>query len=149
MVLASALATVTGAATAQAHAARQVVDGLVFHYGLVPAEIVLAHPDSHAERQLHGGGSRGESHLVLALFDERQKIRLVQAEVTVQISRAEVVVASMPLQPMTIRGQPGFGGFVSVGAAGVYTIRFDVRLPGASSVSTAAFEYRVSPELRP
>ena len=140
----------SGAATGQAaHAARQVAGGLVFHYGLVPAEIVLAHPDPHAGRRLHGGGSPGESHLVLALFDEQQQIRLAQVEVTVQIRRAETVVANMPLEPMTIRGQPGFGGFVSVGAPGVYTIRFDARRSGASSVSTAEFEYRVSPELRP
>lgn len=76
-LLAGALRGVQGAALGQsAHAFRQVADGIVFHYGLVPAELVLEHPEPHAERQMHGGGRPGDSHLILALFDASQKTRL-------------------------------------------------------------------------
>lgn len=149
-LLAGALFWAHGAALGQsAHASRQVADGIVFHYGLVPAELVLGHLETHAERQMHGGGRLGESHLILALFDARQKTRLAQADVTVQISLPDGQVLSQRLEPMVISGQPGFGGFASVGDPGVYKIRFDVRRPGTSTVSTAQFEYRVSPDLRP
>jgi hypothetical protein len=38
--------------------------GLLFHCGLVPAEVVLAHPQTHAERNVHGAcpGHQGSDH---------------------------------------------------------------------------------------
>lgn len=68
---------------------------------------------------------------------------------TVQVGLARGPAVSQRLEPMVIHGQPGFGGFVLVGKPGVYKMRFDVRRPGTSTVSTAQFEYRVSPELWP
>ena len=138
-----------GAAAAQgAHASRQASGGLLFHYGLVPAEVVLAHPQSHAEREMHGGARRGESHIVLALFDANDQTRIAQAEVTLHITLAGGASTTKRLEPMTIAGQPGVGGFVSVGVPGIYKIRFDVRRPGAAGAANAEFEHRVSPELR-
>ena len=131
-----------------AHASRQPAGGLLFHYGLVPAEVVLAHPQPHAERQMHGGPRRGESHIVLALFDANDQTRVAEGDVTVHITLAGGPSVTERLEPMMIAGQPGFGGFVSVGAPGIYRIRFDVRRPGAPSVASADFEHRVSPELR-
>lgn len=50
-------------AVQSAYASRQASGGLLFHYGLVPAEVVLAHPQSHAEREMHSGraGARATS----------------------------------------------------------------------------------------
>ena len=131
-----------------AHASRQPSGGLLFHYGLVPAEIVLAHPQPHAERQMHGGPRRGESHIVLALFDANDQTRLAEADVTLHITLAGGPSVTQRLEPMTIAGQPGFGGFASMGAPGIYKIRFDVRRPGMPGIASAEFEHRVSPELR-
>lgn len=135
-----------GAAAEQAHAIRQGTQGLAFHYGLVPAEVVLAHPKAHVEREMHGGARRGASHIVLALFEGDK--RIADADVTVHITLAGGPSVTRQLEPMTIAGQPGFGGFVSVGAPGIYTIRFEVRRPGVAGAASAAFEHRVSPELR-
>lgn len=132
----------------QPHALRQGADGLVFHYGLVPAEVVLAHPEQHPERAMHGGPRRAESHIVLALFDAKDQTRIAQADVTVHITLAGGPSVTRRLEPMAIAGQPSFGGFVSVGAPGIYKIRFDVRRPGIAAVASAVFEHRVSPELR-
>jgi hypothetical protein len=136
-----ATASAFDAATAQAGSAS--AQGLTFHYGLVPAEVVLAHPSSHAEREMHGGARRGESHLVLALFDASDQRRIAEADVTVQIALAGGSSVTRKLEPMTISGLPGFGAFVSVGVPGIYKIRFDVRRPGVPGVATAAFEHRV------
>jgi len=67
-------AAALGGASLQAaeprHALRQAGAGIVFHYGVVPAQVVLAHPDKHPERAMHSGAApKGASHLVVALFD--------------------------------------------------------------------------------
>jgi hypothetical protein len=129
-----------------AHGSRQNSDGLLFHYGLVPAALVLAHPDKHPEREMHGGARRGESHVVLALFDGDRRVS--EAEVTMHVTLAGGPSVTRRLEPMTIAGQPGFGAFVSVGAPGIYRLRFDVRRPGHAGVASAQFEHRVSPEGR-
>jgi hypothetical protein len=132
-------------AAEQAHAIRQGTQGLAFHYGLVPAEVVLAHPKAHVEREMHGGARRGASHIVLALFEGDK--RIADADVTVHITLAGGPSVTRRLEPMTIAGQPSFGAFVSVGVPGIYRIRFDVRRPGMEGVASEEFEHRVSPEL--
>ena len=129
-----------------AHSAQQSSAGLLFHYGLVPAEVVAAHAPSHAEREMHRGPRRGQSHLLLALFDSGSGARIAEAEVAVHITLAGGPSVTRRLEPMTIAGQPGFGGYVSVGAPGVYTLRFEARRPGAPGVASAVFEHRVAPE---
>ena len=41
--------------------------GLEIFYGVIPAEILLGHPSSHEERQMHGGTprGRGQHHLIV------------------------------------------------------------------------------------
>jgi len=51
-------------------------------------------------------------------------------------------------EPMMIANQPSFGGFFSLGAPGIYRLRFEARRPGVAEVASAEFEYRVSPEGR-
>lgn len=132
-------------ALAQAmHGSEQVSGGLRFHYGLVPAAVVLAHSDKHPEREMHGGARRGASHVVLALFDG--ETRLSEADVTMHVTLAGGPSSTRRLEPMTIAGQPGFGAFVSVGTPGIYRIRFDVRRAGRPSVASATFEHRVTRE---
>ena len=98
------------------------------------------------EREMHGGAKRGESHVVLALFDGEKRIS--EAEVTMHVTLAGGPSVTRRLQPMTIAGQPGFGAFVSVGTPGIYRIRFEVRRPGHAGAASAQFEHRVSPEGR-
>jgi hypothetical protein len=149
IVIAAALNLPSSAVLAQgAHASRQASDGLLFHYGLVPPEIVLAQPKADAARKMHGGGAPADRHIVLALFDANDQTRLAQADVTVHITLAGGPSVTRRLEPMTIAGQPSFGGFVSVGAPGIYKIRFEVRRPGVAAAASAEFEHRVSPELR-
>ena len=134
----------SGAAGAQpAHASRQT-GGLVFHYGLVPSEMVLAHPQAHAERQMHPGESRkGRSHLVLAIFDAASGERISQAEVVTHITLVGGASATKPLERMDIANLPSFGAFVPVGAPGIYKIRFEVKRPGVAGTASAEFEHRI------
>lgn len=128
-----------------AHAQRQTAQEVVFHYGVVPAAVVLAHPDKHPEREMHRGAApKGASHLVVALFDAAKGERIANAEVTATVT----LLATRRLEPMTIADQPSFGGFFSLGMPGIYKLRFEARRPGIARVASGEFEYRVSPESR-
>ena len=132
-----------------AHAVRQATGRIVFHYGVVPAQVVLAHPDQHPERKMHGGTApKGASHLVVALFDAAKGERIADAEVTATVTLLGGASVTRRLEPMSIANQPSFGGFFSLGAPGVYRLRFEARRPGARQPDSAEFEYRVSPEGR-
>lgn len=143
-VLAGVVAAfLAAAAQAQpAHAIRQSAD-LQFHYGVVPAELVLRHPEQHPERQMHGKGAppRG-SHLVLTLFEAQSGKRVAMAEVTAHVTLAGGPSVTKRLEPMNIADQPSFGAFVPIGAPGIYRIRFEVKRPGAERAE-AEFEHRI------
>ena len=125
-----------------AHSAQQG-GGLLFHYGLVPAQVVLAHAEGHAERAMHKGqGKRGTSHIVVALFEAQSGRRVADAEVMLHLTLAGGSSVTTKLEPMAIAGQPGYGGFVSMAAPGVYRLRFEATRPGVAS-ARAEFEHRV------
>lgn len=134
----------TGAAYAQpAHAAQQGTQ-LLFHYGIVPAEVVLAHAPGHAEREMHKGeAGRGKKHVVLALFGASDGRRVADADVTLHLTLTGGASVTRRLEPMAIAGQAGYGGFVSMDAPGIYRLRFEVKRPGVPGTTDADFEHRV------
>ena len=132
-----------------AHALRQAAPEVVFHYGVVPAAVVLAHPDKHPEREMHRGTApKGASHVVVALFDAAKGERIANAEVTATVTQLGGASATRRLEPMTIADQPSFGGFSSLGMPGIYKLRFEARRPGIAGAASGEFEYWVSPEAR-
>ena len=142
---AAVLGAASLAAFAQpAHTQRQAA-GLLFHYGLVPSEMVLSHPQSHEERRMHPGDARkGRSHLVLAIFDAASGERIAKADVTVHITLVGGASTTTALEPMEIAGKASFGAFVPVGAPGIYKIRFEVKRPGVPGTDKAEFEHRIA-----
>ena len=137
------------AALAQTALAQPQASGLLFHYGLVPSEMVLSHPQSHEERRMHPGDARkGRSHLVLAIFDAASGERIAKAEVTVHITLVGGASTTRTLEPMDIARQPSFGAFVPVGAPGIYKIRFEVKRPGVAGTQNAEFEHRIADSRR-
>ena len=132
-----------------AHALRETARDVVFHYGVVPAQVVLAHPDAHPEREMHRGAApKGASHVVVALFDAAKGERIAAAEVSATVTLLGGATVTKRLEPMAIADQPSFGGFFSLGIPGIYKLRFEARRPGVAEVAAAEFEYRVSPEGR-
>ncbi len=86
--------------------------------------------------------------MVVALFDAAKGERIARAEVTATVSLLGGAAVTRRLEPMMIAGQPSFGGFFSLGAPGIYKLRFEARRPGVQDVASADFEHRVSPEGR-
>jgi hypothetical protein len=140
------LGSASALAAEQSHALRQGAHNLTFHYGVVPAAVVLAHPDEHPERAMHGGKpGRESSHLVVAIFDASSGQRVSDAEVSATVTRVGGNSVTKKLEVMRLRDQPSFGGFFSLNAPGIYRIRFEARRPARSTPVTAEFEHRVSP----
>lgn len=132
-----------GPARAQAvHPERDTFQGVVFHFGVVPAEVVLAHPPGHPERSMHGDAAKGQKHLVLALFDASTGQRISQAEVQATVAQVGGPASTKVLQPMSIAEQPSFGAFFHM-TPGAYRIRFQVKRAGFPP-ATAEFAYQVS-----
>lgn len=132
-------------ALAQPTHTQRLTSGLLFHYGLVPSEMVLSHAESHEERRMHpGDAKKGRSHLVLAVFDAASGERIAKAEVMVHITLVGGPSTTKSLQPMDIAKLPGFGAFVPVGAPGIYKIRFEVKRPGVAGTESAEFEHRIA-----
>lgn len=135
--------------TADPGHALQHVQDIMFHYGVVPAEMVLAHSDRHPERAMHRGSApRGSSHVVVALFDAERGERIADAEVSATVTMLGGASVTKRLEPMAIASQPSFGAFFSMGVPGIYRLRFEARRPGVAGIASAEFEYRVSPEGR-
>jgi len=135
---------------AQPAPAQTQTRGLVFHYGLVPSEMVLSLPQSREEQRMHPGDARkGRSHLVLAIFDAASGERIAKVDVMVHVTLLGGPSTTKALEPMDIAGKASFGAFVPVGAPGIYKIRFEVKRPGAERTESAEFEHRIADSRRP
>lgn len=115
---------------AQARLERQ---GVLLHWGLVPAAIVS---EKHALQDMHGflpndGGQ--VHHLVVALFNADGK-RIEDAIVRAQLSESGIVDAPPKyLTPMSINGQMTYGQLFSTARSGPYRFRVLVKLPSRAT----------------
>jgi hypothetical protein len=100
--------------------ARQVREGVVLYWGLVPAAVVA---EKHALEEMHGAVPRdgGQNHhLVIALFNADGK-RIVDAVVQAQLHEVGIVDAPRKyLTPMVIDGQASYGQLFSTVKDGPY-----------------------------
>ncbi len=129
-----------GAAMAAETANREVVDGVAVYFGLVPAELVRGHPRQHPESGMHGGIPVGESHLMVALFDDKTGKRIEAAEVTATITGPERLRLVKKLESMTVAGTVTYGNYFYLTGHGPYRIAVRARLPDAHEI-TATFTW--------
>ena len=117
--------------------------GLEIFYGVIPAEILLGHPDSHEERQMHGGvpRGRGQHHLIVSVFDAKTKKRIANATVTARVGEIGLAVQGKSLEPMQFGGTATYGNYFSMAAPGPYRIELEIRPPGDARPIKATFEY--------
>jgi hypothetical protein len=128
-------------ATVAAGGYRQVVDGVAVYFGVVPAELVRGHPREHPESGMHGGPPVGESHLLVALFDDKTGTRIRGAEITATITGAEGKIEKK-LEPMVIEDTATYGNYFYLIGPGPYRIDLAIRLPGGTkSPLRARFEW--------
>lgn len=136
LLILALLAPVHGAAGGH----RQIVDGIAIYFGVVPAELVRGHPREHPESEMHGGIAAGESHLMVALFDEKTGERIVRAKVAATITGSDGKIEK-PLEPMVVAGAATYGNYVYLAGQGPYRIDLEVRLPARARPVRARFEW--------
>lgn len=129
-----------GAAAAAETGNRQVVDGVAVYFGLMPGELVRGHPRQHPESGMHGGVPAGESHLLVALFDDKTGKRIDGAEVTATVTGPKRLKSSKALESMTVAGALTYGNYFYLTGPGPYRIAVRVRLPDARQL-TATFTW--------
>ena len=121
----------------------KVVDGISIYLGVLPAEMILGHPDSHTEAEMHGGIPAGEHHyhVTVALFDAATGKRITAAKVKAKVSELALSGTEKELEPMRIAGAISYGNYFRMPGAGIYRIRVQVRQPGVHAIE-AEFEYQ-------
>lgn len=119
----------------------RIVDGVSIYVGLLPAELVRGHPRSHSESDMHGGAQPGESHLVVALFDDKTGDRIVHAELTATVMGPNRSGAKKKLEPMLVAGSVAYGGYLYMPGPGPYRIVLRIRLPEATRDIEAVFDW--------
>ena len=121
----------------------KVVGGVSIYLGVLPAEMILGHPDSHAEAEMHGGVPPGKHHyhVTVALFDAATGKRITAAKVKATVSELALSGTEKELEPMRIAGAISYGNYFRMPGAGIYRVRVQVRQPGVHAIE-AEFEYQ-------
>jgi hypothetical protein len=130
-------------ALAQADPLSKTIGGVAFYLGVVPAEIVRGHPSGHPESTMHGSPPKesGARHLVVALFDAKTGVRIVDASVSARVEQVGLAAEQKDLEPMKIAGTLTYGNFYLMQSGGIYKIKIAVKKKGTSNRIEAEFEY--------
>ena len=120
-----------------------IAGGLEIFYGVMPAEVLLAHPPDHAERTMHGGvpGVGDTYHLVVSLFDSKKRVRITDAQVQARVSETGQPLQTKPLQPMTMAGVIAYGGYFSMTSPGPVHITLDIVRSSGRPPIQVSFEH--------
>jgi hypothetical protein len=117
---------------------------LEIFYGVMPAEVLRAHPPDHAERTMHGGvpGARNTYHLIVSLFDTKKRVRITDAQVKARISEAGLTPQTKPLQPMLMAGVITYGNYFNMTDPGPFRITLHITQPHGGPPVQVSFEHR-------
>ena len=111
----------------------QVIGGLRFEYGVVPATVVGTHPGDHQEATMHGGAPTEPNryHVVVTLFNAANGVRVSDAEVALGLTgHGYHNGGDLPMDLMAGDGQASYGRYVDLPESGRYRVSFSVRRPG-------------------
>lgn len=120
-----------------------ITGGIEIFYGVMPSSVLLAHPGDHTERTMHGGakGTRDEYHLLVSIFDARNKRRITDAQLKATVQRTGSAPQTKSLESMQMTGVLAYGNFFTMNIPGSFFITLDITRPGSLPVTRATFEY--------
>jgi len=133
-----------GAALADIVNESRQVGGMIFYLGIVPAEVVLAHPPGHPEREMHKGAPSGPSkyHVMVAIFDARAGARITDAQASARVESIALMRGEeKTLEPMPIAGAMTYGNYFDMAGRGAFRINLHVRRPGRERPVEVRFEH--------
>ncbi|NWG54749.1 MAG: hypothetical protein HXY28_13630 [Hydrogenophilaceae bacterium] len=116
-------------------------DGVRGYLGVVSSVVTAAHAPGHVEQRMHAGAPRGNTHIMVALFDSAGN-RIEDAAVEAEVRSARHGGARrLRLDPMRINDAVTYGGFVSL-TDGLYHVDVSIRRPGETAASRLRFALR-------
>lgn len=133
------------AAFAADSATHKVVQGVAIYLGMLPAEMILGHPKTHTEAEMHGGVPAGKHqyHVTVALFDAASGKRIGGAKVSARVYEINRAGTQKKLESMLIKDTISYGNYFNMPSANnPYRIRVLIELPGVSGVIETQFEYQ-------
>ena len=133
-----------GATAVHAQTAQPIrAAGMELFYGVIPAAIILGHPEGHAERKMHDGVPKGggQHHLLISIFDSKNGERIGNAAVKAKVAEVGLGGQEKTLEPMPFAGSVTYGNYFSMSAPGPYRIEIEILQPGAISPVKTGFEY--------
>lgn len=139
-----ALALRASAAEAGAGNGCLIEGGIAMYYAIIPAEMIVGHPQGHPEAEMHGGVPRGRNtqHLMVALFDAGSAERIVDAKVAATVAEIGLAGETKRLAPMEIEGAMTYGAYFQTPTGTLYNVSVTVERRGAQHPHTFKFEYR-------
>jgi hypothetical protein len=135
------LSAVAASAMAQDH---KVVEGVSIYLGIVPARMILDHPEGHPEFKMHGGvplGS-GQYHVMVALFDANTGERITDATVTGRVFAGKPAGPEKTLGAMDIANSVTYGNYFAMNASGPYKVVVHIYRPKIDHIIEAQFEHK-------
>lgn len=144
LVLGFIVAVFLSSAFAADVATHKIVNGVTIYLGVLPSEMILGHPQSHTEADMHGGVPSGEHryHVMVALFEAATGKRITGAQVKASVSEVGLPGTEKKLEPMPINGTISYGNYFNMSGSGVYRIHVQVRSRDAEPNIEADFEYQ-------
>lgn len=119
--------------------------GLEVYLGVTPAALVLrAHPQCHAEAEMHDGAPRGAhaQHVMVAIFDAETGERVEDANVEARVTPLGLASVMRPLEPMSIADTVSYGNYFTMRGDGLYQIRIAIDQSGSAPSAVTEFSYQ-------
>lgn len=130
--------------TAAADPHHKLVSGIDIYFGMMPAEILRA---EQAQAQKSGAprldvpSGRGYYHLNVALADNKSKVPVNDAQVTMRVSDG-MTTQTKALGLVAANNAVSYGNFFRFTRGTAYNITTEIRRPGVPGTAVANFEYR-------
>lgn len=140
-ILLGAVVAMSPALVAAAVTTFNVEGGVAIYFGIVPSEIVRGHPRGHPESEMHGGVPVGESHIMVALFDDKSGKRIDDATVSARVTGDRGLDVRKPLEAMVVAGKLTYGNYFKLLGAGPYRIEISIKHPGAAREIRTVFTW--------
>lgn len=134
-VVAAALLWVAAAAFGAARG-HQSADGMEVYLGVLPAEVIEGHEIVHGERPR---AEVGDSHLVVALFDQVSGERVEDARVSARLRHNGHTGPEQMLEPMEIADTITYGNFFTLPEEGGYSIQLRIERQDTDDISLVEF----------
>lgn len=137
-LLAGTALFLAGSAEAGDYSEPKVVDGIEIHLGIVPASIALKDPVVNR----HGNKTHGSHHLLVALTDPANGLRVGAVEVRARVAELGLNGEERQLDPLTMSpSKVSFGNFFFMNGLGPFQIILKIRRSAEAQPIEARFAY--------